>query len=134
MVLYGIAVDDAHVFKTPWDKTKSTPGHGWVMVRAARLGTNEILQSLERGDFYASTGVTLQDYQADNKEIRITIAVTNQSKYIAQFIGRGGKVLQEVTANPATYAFKGDELYVRAKVIESNGKAAWTQPVFLNKQ
>lgn len=134
MVLYGIAVDDAHVFKTPWDKTKSTPGHGWVMVRAARLGTNEILQSLERGDFYASTGVTLQDYQADQKEIRITIAVTNQSKYTVQFIGRNGKVLQEVTTNPATYAFKGDELYVRAKVIESNGRAAWTQPVFLNKQ
>ncbi len=134
MALYGIAVDDAHVFKIPWDKTKSTPGHGWVMVRAARLGTNEILQSLERGDFYASTGVTLQDYQADNKEIRITIAETSQSKYTVQFVGRGGKVLQEVTANPATYAFKGDEFYVRAKVIESNGKAAWTQPVFLNKQ
>jgi len=134
MVLYGIAVDDAHFFKTPWDKTKSTPGHGWVMVRAARLGTTEILQSLERGDFYASTGVTLQDYQADQKEIRITIAVTNQSKYTVQFIGKSGKVLREVTTNPATYAFKGDEFYVRAKVIESNGKAAWTQPVFLNKQ
>jgi len=134
IVLYGIAVDDAHFFKTPWDKTKSTPGHGWVMVRAAKLGAGEILQSLERGDFYASTGVTLQDYQADNKEIRITIAETSQSKYTVQFVGRGGKVLQEVTANPATYAFKGDEFYVRAKVIESNGKAAWTQPVFLNKQ
>ena len=51
MALYGIAVDDAHNFKTPGDKTKSTPGHGWVMVRAASLSAGEILRALEQGDF-----------------------------------------------------------------------------------
>jgi hypothetical protein len=50
-----------------------------------------------------------------------------------QFIGRWGKILKEVTTNPATYGFKGDEFYVRAKVIESNGEVAWTQPVFLRQ-
>jgi predicted metal-dependent phosphoesterase TrpH len=136
MILYGIAVDDAHYFKTPWDKTKSTPGHGWVMVRAANLTAGDILRALEQGDFYASTGVTLQDYSASDKEIKIDIAedARSRSKYIVQFIGRWGKVLKEVTTNPAVYTFKGDEFYVRAKIIESNGKAAWTQPVFLSKQ
>jgi hypothetical protein len=38
-------------------------------------------------------------------------------------------VLSEAASSPATYTFKGDESYVRAKVIESNGKLAWTQPV-----
>lgn len=134
MTLYGIAVDDAHYFKTPWDKTRSSPGHGWVMVRAERLGATEILQALERGDFYASTGVTLREYQTDKKQIIITIAEQPAtSKYTVQFIGQWGKVLKEVTTNPAVYTFKGDEAYVRAKVIESNGKAAWTQPVFLKQ-
>jgi hypothetical protein len=133
MQLYGIAVDDAHYFKTPGDKTKPTPGHGWVMVRASRLGAAEILQALEQGDFYASTGVTLKDYQADAKTIRLEIAPEPQSKYTVQFIGQWGKVLQEVNSNPAVYTFKGDEVYVRAKISESNGKAAWTQPVFLKK-
>jgi hypothetical protein len=50
-----------------------------------------------------------------------------------QFIGRQGKILNEVATNPAVYALKGDEFYVRAKVIESNGKTAWTQPVFLRQ-
>jgi predicted metal-dependent phosphoesterase TrpH len=134
MVLYGIAVDDAHYFKTPEDRTKARPGFGWVMVRAEKLGVTEILQAMERGDFYASTGVTLRDYQADKKQI--TIAIAEQpatSKYTVQFIGQWGKVLKEVTTNPATYTFKGDEAYVRAKVIESNGKFAWTQPVFLKQ-
>ncbi|MGH9935032.1 MAG: CehA/McbA family metallohydrolase [Blastocatellia bacterium] len=136
MVIYGIAVDDAHNFKTPGDKTKSTPGHGWVMARAANLSAIEILQALERGDFYASTGVTLRDYSVTKTEIKIDIAeeIRAGSKYTVQFIGRWGKILKEVTTNPAVYTFNGDEFYVRAKVIESNGKAAWTQPVFLNKQ
>jgi hypothetical protein len=34
-----------------------------------------------------------------------------------------------VTESTATYTFKGDEGYVRAKVLESNGDAAWIQPV-----
>jgi hypothetical protein len=130
--LYGIAVDDAHVFKIPWDKSKSTPGHGWVMVRAARLAASDILQALEAGDFYASTGVTLRDYQTDGKTIKLAIAAEKECKYTVQFIGQGGKVLQTSTSETATYTFKGDELYVRAKVSESNGKAAWTQPVFRN--
>jgi predicted metal-dependent phosphoesterase TrpH len=136
VTLYGIAVDDAHHFKTPWDKTKSTPGHGWVMVRAANLTADEILRALEQGDFYASTGVTLRDYSANDKGVKIDIAedARSQSKYTVQFIGRWGKVLKEVTTNPAVYTFNGDEFYVRAKIIESNGKAAWTQPVFLNRR
>jgi hypothetical protein len=134
IVLYGIAVDDAHNFKTPGDKTKATPGHGWVMVRAANLSPGEILRALEQGDFYASTGVTLRAYSAGGNEIKIEIEEESQSRYTVQFIGRSGKLLKEVTANPAVYAFNGNEFYVRAKVIESNGKAAWTQPVFLNKQ
>ena len=133
MLLYGIAVDDAHFFKTPGDKSKSTPGHGWVMVRAASLEATVILQALERGDFYASTGVTLRDYQADAKSIKIDIAADAQSKYTVQFTGQWGKVLKEVTTNPAVYTCDGTETYVRAKVIESNGKAAWTQPVFIKK-
>lgn len=36
-LLYGIAVDDAHHFKRPWDKNASLPGRGWVMVRAEKL-------------------------------------------------------------------------------------------------
>ncbi len=132
-VIYGIAVDDAHVFKNPADKTKPTPGHGWIMVRAAKLGVNEILQAIENGDFYASTGVTLRDYQVSDREIRINIQEERESKYTVYFIGKDGKLLKEVVTNPAVYVFKGDELYVRAKIMESNGKVAWTQPVFLKR-
>jgi len=134
LVLYGMAVDDTHNVRSPGDIAKAWPGRGWVMVRAARLAPEDILKALERGEFYASTGVTLKDYQADQKEIRITIAGVGRTKYTVRFIGKGGAVLAETFDNPAVYAFKGDELYVRAKVIDSNGLVAWTQPVFPNKR
>ena len=133
-VLYGMATDDTHNIKSPGEIAKAWPGQGWIMVRAARLAPEDILKALESGDFYASTGVTLKDYQADQKEIRITIAGVGRTKYTVRFIGKGGAVLAETFDNPAVYAFKGDELYVRAKVIDSNGLVAWTQPVFPKKR
>jgi hypothetical protein len=56
------------------------------------------------------------------------------SKYRTQFIGAGGKVLSESITNPAVYRFRGNETYVRAKIFESNGKFAWTQPVFRKRK
>lgn len=128
-LMYGIAVDDAHHFKRPWDVTASTPGHGWVYVRAESLSAPAIIAALERGDFYASTGVELADYEATPKQLKLTIKETKYSKYRTQFIGRDGKVLSEVTTSPAVYNVQGSEGYVRAKVIESNGVFAWTQPI-----
>jgi len=128
-LLYGIAVDDAHYFKRPEDTTVPRPGFGWVHVRAQRLEARAIVEALERGDFYSSTGVELQSIDASSKALTIAVKVDRLSKYSIQFIGRQGSVLSEMTATPATYTFKGDEGYVRAKVIESNGKVAWIQPV-----
>ena len=132
-LLYGIAVDDAHHFKRPWDKTASKPGQGWIVVRTATLSSQAILRAMENGDFYASTGVELTDYTATEKGITITIKEERTSKYRVQFIGNGGRILSEATKSPAAYKFKGDEGYVRAKIIESNGKFAWTQPVMILK-
>jgi hypothetical protein len=128
-MLYGIAVDDAHYFKRPEDKTAPRPGQGWVYVRAPRLESRALVDALERGDFYASTGVELQSVVATASSLSITVRTEPQSRYRIQFIGKQGAILSEALASPATYTFKGNESYVRAKVIESNGKLAWVQPV-----
>jgi hypothetical protein len=59
----------------------------------------------------------------------VKIKTEGVSKYRVQFIGHGGQILTEVAEPSATYTFKGNEGYVRAKVIESNGRLAWVQPV-----
>ncbi|HBE82045.1 MAG TPA: CehA/McbA family metallohydrolase [Pyrinomonadaceae bacterium] len=132
-VMYGIADDDSHYFKRPGDKTAPLPGQAWVYVRASELTPTAVLSALDRGDFYASTGVELEEYSADGSGIALKIKEQRGSKYRIEFIGRGGRVFAESAQSPATYRFKGNELYVRAKVYESNGKLAWTQPIFVNR-
>ena len=133
ILLYGIAVDDAHHFKRPWDADASRPGQGWIQVRAERLDASAILEAMERGDFYASTGVELTDYQVSPTSITLTIRERAFEKYRVQFIGREGRVLREVLSSPAMYGIRGDEGYVRAKVYDSNGRVAWTQPVTVGR-
>jgi hypothetical protein len=128
-LLYGIAVDDAHVFKQPGNTRVAGPGRGWVMVRAARLETKALLDALESGHFYASTGVVLDDVEATATALTVRVKTESTSKYRIRFIGRGGALLHEATEPTATYTFTGDEGYVRAKVLESNGRVAWVQPV-----
>jgi hypothetical protein len=131
MLIYGIAVDDAHNFKQPGNPLVAGPGRGWVMVRAARLEPRALLESLERGDFYASTGVVLEDVVLGAADMTVKVRPDATSKYRIQFIGSGGRILSEVGDASASYPFKGDEGYVRAKVIESNGRMAWVQPVLV---
>jgi hypothetical protein len=129
VLLYGIAVDDAHYFKRPWDPEAPKPGQGWVVVRAPQLTPSAILDAMERGEFYASTGVELSEYQVSDTTISVSIKEDGWSKYRVQFIGRGGRILSEVITNPAVYRRRGNEGYVRARVLDSNGRLAWTQPV-----
>ena len=84
---------------------------------------------MARGDFYASTGVELTDIQATPQRVTVTIKELSYARYTVQFIGKGGRVLAEVSASPYQYNIVGNEGYVRARIRDSNGQAAWTQPV-----
>ncbi|MCH7824783.1 MAG: PHP domain-containing protein [Acidobacteria bacterium] len=128
--IYGIAVDDAHIFQTI-DRDHSNPGRGWVTVRARALDALEIVTNLEEGLFYASTGVDLDDVRVSDRRLEVHIRQRGSFKYVTKFIGAGGKLLAESGDNPAVFELRGPELYVRAVVYDSGGWRAWVQPVFV---
>lgn len=131
ILLYGIAVDDAHHFKDLGNPKLAGPGRGWIVVRAPELTPRAILTAMERGEFYASTGVELTDYQLTASAMTVTVRTESFAKYRIQFIGSGGTVLHEGLESPATYEYRGTEGYVRARVLDSNGRIAWCQPVLV---
>lgn len=142
ILLFGLATDDAHEFKKLDDLASSRPGMGWVMVRAEKLEARAIVSALDRGDFYASTGVELDDYQASTSAITIKMKQrfwgsgredNMKAGYRIEFVGKGGAVLQDVQGTEASYAIKGSEGYVRARITQSDGKMAWTQPVMVGR-
>ncbi len=128
--VYGVASDDAHQFKD-WGPEYSNPGGGFVWVKADTLEAGAIAAALDRGDFYSSTGLRLERLEISSRRILIESELNGQTRHRVTFIGRGGRVLYQTDDNPAVYEIKGNELYVRAKVVDSNGRVAWTQPVFV---
>jgi hypothetical protein len=136
MRVFGVSVDDAHNFRQEFTIDRPSPGRGWVVVRAPALTRENILAALNNGDFYASSGVELKNVSstADSLVVEIQPNVAAQSRYRVVFLGRGGRVLGASNDNPAQYRFLGNEGYVRARVEDSGGRRAWTQPVFVNEK
>ena len=132
-LIYGIAVDDAHEFKGEFSPDRLNPGRGWVVVQAPRLSAAAIMEGLEAGRFYASTGVSLSDLRVDDQGIEIAIEEKPTFKYTTHFIGDGGRLLTKAHGLTARYRIQGGEGYVRARVVDSMGYTAWTQPVFVGK-
>jgi hypothetical protein len=136
-VLFAVGDDDAHSFK-PQDADDyelTRPGRSWIMVRADTLTAPAILGGIRRGDFYASTGVTLRELTMSAQKVRLSMdrPASDDRRFTTEFVGRGGRVLSTVNGMDAEYVVKGTEGYVRARVTDSNGRHAWTQAVFLKR-
>jgi len=135
--LLAVATDDAHEYQPAAfeDPLATHPGRAWIMVRAETLSAPALMSAIRRGDFYASTGVMLDDYQASRSKIDLRIAAPSRPedvrRYHTEFVGRGGKVLADAYGRAASYTIKGNEGYVRARITDSNGLQAWTQAVFV---
>jgi hypothetical protein len=167
-LVFGVGVDDSHHYHQI-GLGKSNAGRGWVMVRAKHLTAESIVKAMEEGDFYSSSGVTLNDVKREKNQLSVAIKAEPGVTYRTQFIGtkKGtstaselvplpkepaqrtlphrryskevGAVLSEVSGANASYTLRGDEIYVRAKIISSKPKVngsvagefetAWTQPL-----
>jgi hypothetical protein len=127
--VFAVASDDTHALKRPGVRQAAGPGRGWVVVRAPRLTASDILAALEHGEFYASTGVELRDVEATAQGLTVQVREQGTTRFRTEFVGKGGRLLKSIEGTTATYTFAGDEGYVRARVLDSNGLAAWTQPV-----
>lgn len=145
-VVYGLATDDAHGYHE-FGVGKVNPGRGWVMVKAPHLTAEAVVRGIEAGDFYASTGVVLDEVVRSGDEFRLAIraepGVTYRTEFVATMKGAKldseprldkdgqelpvtrayspeiGKVVAESTDPKPVYKLTGNELYVRAKVVSS---------------
>jgi hypothetical protein len=132
--IYGIAVDDAHHFQGEFADDRANPGRGWIAVRADSLDAVALMAALEAGQFYASTGVELADIVVTPDRLEVEIAPRGDFRYTTTFVGAGGAVLEESADNPAVFHLQDDVGYVRARVRDSGGHVAWTQPVFVTRR
>ncbi len=144
--LFGMGTDDSHHYHGGANMSGATTGRGYVMVKAAKLDPNALVEAMQRGDFYASTGVTLADVAFDesSRELRVKIKGETGVRYKIEFLGTPknydravkevpapaddnhpvrlqhsadvGKVLASSEKLEASYKMTGDELYIRAVI------------------
>ena len=139
-VVWGVGSDDSHTYDQFDNPQSPSPGKAWVEVCAPALTIADVMNALRHGNFYASTGVRLLSYKATSKEISIEFErlpdwspnLIPVTRYTTRFIGSGGRVLAEIAGPSPHYSFQGNEGYVRASITDSDGRRAWTQPVFLD--
>ena len=129
--IYGVAVDDSHHFQGDFKPSLANPGRGWVMVEAPELQQETIVRALEYGSFYFSTGVVLPELSISEDRIELAIQQEWHMAYDTEFVTRGGRVRGREHGTSASYEIRGDEGYVRARVLCSDGSRAWSQPVFV---
>lgn len=127
--MLGVAVDDAHHFKV-WGRPYSNPGRAWMMVRAEHADPAELLTALDAGLCYATTGVALAEVHAAGGELAIDIEQRWELHYRTTFVGVDGRVLDVQEGLSARYRLRGADRYVRARIDDSDGLTAWTQPLF----
>jgi hypothetical protein len=129
--IYGIAVDDAHHFQGEFSRDRANPGRGWVAVQAKARRAPAIMEALEAGRFYASTGVILEDVVVSRNRLTVRVRPRGSFRFTTTFIGSGGRVLKTVHGTEATFELDAPEAYVRARVEDSGGAVAWVQPVWV---
>ncbi len=84
--IYGIGTDDSHHYHAQ-APNRSNTGRGWVMVRSRYLSPEAIIRAMERGDFYASSGVLLRDVRREGDRLSLEIKGERGVTYTTQFIG-----------------------------------------------
>jgi len=144
-LLLGLATDDSHYYHQ-FGAAFSNAGRGWVMVAAKSLDPRALIEAMERGDFYASTGVTLSRLNVTKNEILIEVKPENGINYTIEFIGvekgtEQASVLQSISNTKGKFKLTSQYNFVRARVTSTKRKSnpykegefemAWTQPVFL---
>lgn len=137
--LFGVAVDDSHNYHEI-GRANSNSGRGWIVVRSKSLAAAPLVEAMEKGDFYASTGVRLKEMVRTGDTLSVEAEAEPGVTYKIQMVGtrkaffqrpeggpdkfvidesKIGRVFAETEGPSATYKLKGDELYVRAKVTSS---------------
>lgn len=142
-LMFGLATDDSHNYHQ-YGSEFANAGRGWVMVQAESLNAGALIEAMEAGRFYSSTGVSINLVEFENNELKIKVAAEAGVTYKIEFIGvlkndSESHVLKAVDGTESSFVVTDEYLFVRAKITSSklqtnpfydgDFEVAWTQPV-----
>lgn len=126
--IYGVATDDGHSMQQHCN--------GWVMVRAEN-NIRSILSALETGKFYSSCGPEISNFYVDGDKavVECSPAVRvrfHSDKHPTRIVRAADGKLTRAEISLTNRNGEPYYRYIRAVVIDADGKYAWTNPIFLD--
>ena len=122
--IFGAAVDDGHEMEHHC--------HGWVMVNGENT-VNGILKALAEGAFYSSCGPEIHAFYIRDGVAVLECSPCDRALFIygrePNRIVRSGKGL----LTRAEFQVPPHYEYLRATLVDSQGRRAWTNPIFLHE-
>lgn len=131
--VFPLATDDSH---TPYDCFG-----GWVMVKATALEYDTVIQALEKGDFYASTGPAIHALTIEDGVVHIEcsnakeVRLTTERRYATRVFDEQAKITSadfdiKAYLDGCRQENKYRKGFIRLTVVDANGGMAYTRAFF----
>jgi hypothetical protein len=112
-----MAADDTHSYNG--DQTKS-----FIMVNAGELTHESVMAAIREGKLYASQGPELYLTVSDG----VAEVISSPAEHIFFFTDTcGGFVKSKSGITGASYKLRAGDHFIRAEVLDADGKYAWSQ-------
>lgn len=119
---YGVATDDGH---RPYQN-----GLGYVKVRSADRTPSAIIEALRNGAFYSSCGPEIYDFYLEDDKAVVLCSPVEAIRF-RHFRVPYEECRAHGIMGHQTVPVK-DTNYIRAEVVDAQGRMAWTNPIFLD--
>jgi predicted metal-dependent phosphoesterase TrpH len=125
-IIPAVANDDVH--------SSSAVGQSWTMIKAKELSTNTIMDALRSGSCYASCGPVIEDFRIDANTVVLKCSPVVEICFMGPYtLGNNVMSDREHLITSASYKLPPQIKWVRAEVVDANGKHAWTNPIEIKK-
>ena len=119
--IFGVATDDGHAVHQH--------GLGYIRVNAEKNAAS-VLEALKKGAFYASCGPEIYDFFVEDGKATVVCSP------VREILFRHFRMPYKVIVGRDIQSGQVDVMprtnYIRAEVIDEQGRKAWTNPIFLD--
>jgi hypothetical protein len=121
MRIWGVASDDAH------ESEELEFCKGWILVRSEN-NVPAILDALKKGNFYSTTGPVIWDFYVEDRVAHLKCSPCRTIQFISEH-----HISETIRGTGLTHGEQHliwSYHYIRATVMDEQGRRAWTNPIF----
>lgn len=119
----GVATDDMH-----------NPDYAcgaYIMVKSKELKYEAIVDAIEKGKYYSTTGPEIKDISIDGKNVTVKCSNAKSVRFVTDTILGRTYTDENNKMNECAHTLFGREKYVRIEVIDKDNNKAWSNPIYL---